>query len=274
MSICHGVHPRCGEWGSTADQAVRCSCLSLPRLALRAVVNDPCRQYLPPRSLILRIIGHHADTAAKSWRRPTSKSFGSCAGVIFTAPVPNSMIHIGHRLSTGISRSYQGQYEHLAHASADNARRPEDAPPRPVSPRMRLGAGRGELHVSAAVCQRVSEMPKNPSGFLGILHLGIGDRGLRNSGHQLMIRWNSAVYQALLHTSGQRPHLPLELAPSSIVNRATGSNRRKLPSFLSCSTIRFCMTLAFQAQARSHEGHRGRSPPWSALPLPAGSHDV
>ena len=39
--------------------------------------------YLAPSSFMMSI-------SASPWRLPTRKSFGSCAGVIFTIPVPNS----------------------------------------------------------------------------------------------------------------------------------------------------------------------------------------
>ena len=45
--------------------------------------------------------------SASLWRRPTSKSFGSCAGVIFTAPVPNSRSTIASAI-IGISRFING----------------------------------------------------------------------------------------------------------------------------------------------------------------------
>ena len=45
----------------------------------------------------------------RSWRLPASKSLGSCAGVIFTAPEPNSRSAISSR-TTGISRSVSGSF--------------------------------------------------------------------------------------------------------------------------------------------------------------------
>ncbi len=44
----------------------------------------PAFSFIVPSSFMTR-------TRGNSWRLPTSKSFGSCAGVIFTTPVPNSM---------------------------------------------------------------------------------------------------------------------------------------------------------------------------------------
>ncbi len=47
------------------------------------------------------------------WRLPASKSFGSCAGVIFTTPVPNSGSAISSRM-IGISRFISGRRTVLA----------------------------------------------------------------------------------------------------------------------------------------------------------------
>ena len=41
--------------------------------------------------VIHRTIFIHDSTLGKSWRFPISKSFGSWAGVIFTAPLPKSL---------------------------------------------------------------------------------------------------------------------------------------------------------------------------------------
>ena len=44
----------------------------------------PAFSFIVPSSFMTRMMG-------RLWRLPTSKSFGSWAGVIFTAPVPYSM---------------------------------------------------------------------------------------------------------------------------------------------------------------------------------------
>ena len=46
--------------------------------------------YLPPCSLMVAS-SFMTFTTGRSWRSPTSKSLGSCAGVIFTTPVPKSI---------------------------------------------------------------------------------------------------------------------------------------------------------------------------------------
>ena len=43
-----------------------------------------------PASAFIRPSSPITEITASSWRRPISKSFGSCPGVIFSAPVPNS----------------------------------------------------------------------------------------------------------------------------------------------------------------------------------------
>ncbi len=41
-------------------------------------------------SEVMRPSSPMTDGCARQWRRPISKSLGSCAGVIFSAPVPKS----------------------------------------------------------------------------------------------------------------------------------------------------------------------------------------
>ena len=49
---------------------------------------------------------------SRLWRRPTSKSFGSCAGVIFTAPVPKPISQYSSP-TMGISRFMIGRMQVL-----------------------------------------------------------------------------------------------------------------------------------------------------------------
>src|SRR5207247_448389 len=78
------------------------SATSFPRASERAIpAYAPAGAPILPSSVITSI-------SASLWRRPTSKSFGSCAGVIFTAPVPNSRSTIMSAM-TGIARFISGR---------------------------------------------------------------------------------------------------------------------------------------------------------------------
>ena len=65
-------------------------------------------QNLPPFSLMVAS-SFRMLISGRLWRLPTSKSFGSWAGVIFTHPVPNSLSTYGSA-TTGISRSVSGSF--------------------------------------------------------------------------------------------------------------------------------------------------------------------
>ncbi len=60
--------------------------------------------------------------AGRLWRLPASKSLGSCAGVTFTTPVPNSGSAMSSRMM-GISRSISGSWTVWRHAGRGSARR-------------------------------------------------------------------------------------------------------------------------------------------------------
>ena len=65
-------------------------------------------QYFAPASSFMRPSSVMMLISARPWRLPTRKSFGSCAGVIFTMPVPNSFSTYMSEM-TGISRPVSGR---------------------------------------------------------------------------------------------------------------------------------------------------------------------
>ena len=64
------------------------SCCSCSTIALRAL-NRSCPAY-GPASFVIRPSSSITATLGSEWRLPIAKSFGSCPGVTFTAPVPNA----------------------------------------------------------------------------------------------------------------------------------------------------------------------------------------
>ena len=60
-----------------------------------------------PASSFIRPSGPITDGSGSPWSRPISKSSGSCAGVTFRAPVPNSMSTRSSAI-TGTARSTNG----------------------------------------------------------------------------------------------------------------------------------------------------------------------
>ena len=105
------------------------------------------------------------------WRRPTSKSFGSCAGVILTTPVRIYLdIIIG---DNGYLAVDYGQDERLADdilisfiiGVDGNSGIAEQG----------LGSGRCKLKIAASVLERIAKMPEVTRLIL-IFDLGVGDR--------------------------------------------------------------------------------------------------
>ena len=90
----------CSVIFSSSPCAFRSSATRL-RAANRSIpAYAPAAALMCPLSVITSISG-------RLCRRPASKSLGSCAGVIFTAPVPNSRSTISSAIS-GISRCISG----------------------------------------------------------------------------------------------------------------------------------------------------------------------
>ena len=111
------------------------------------------------------------------WRWPTSKSFGSCAGVTFTAPVPNSG-------STSIASATIGNLA-VRRAAARTV-----LPIRPCSASSRVHGDGGvaehrlrarRRHDDLARAVRAADSANSPELallFLVVLDLEVGERGL------------------------------------------------------------------------------------------------
>mmetsp|Transcript_13020 Transcript_13020/g.54545 ORF Transcript_13020/g.54545 Transcript_13020/m.54545 type:complete len:202 (-) Transcript_13020:1474-2079(-) len=74
---------------------------------LRASKRGWPANLLPPLAL-MRPSSVRMEMNSSLWRLPVSKSLGSCAGVILTAPVPKAMSTSSASQMTGISRSTKG----------------------------------------------------------------------------------------------------------------------------------------------------------------------
>ena len=79
--------PTLCTWSSTRTSKP-CASRSATMAFLASYLSMPA--YLPPRLLIVAS-SFKMLISGRLWRLPTSKSFESCAGVIFTTPVPNSI---------------------------------------------------------------------------------------------------------------------------------------------------------------------------------------
>ena len=95
----------CGSIFTSNPRACRSATTRFLASYLSNPAYAPARSFIVPSSFITRIV-------SKLCRSPTSKSFGSCAGVIFTAPVPNSLSTYSSA-TTGISLSVKGSRSSL-----------------------------------------------------------------------------------------------------------------------------------------------------------------
>ncbi len=123
-------------------------------------------------SPVMRPSSPMTDGSGRPWSRPISKSMGSCAGVIFSAPVPNSRSTRSSAI-TGTCRPTTGTITSLA-----------DELLVPVVVRMDgdgdVGEDRRRAHgrdrdVAAAVRERVARVRERVVD-VDVLHLEVGDR--------------------------------------------------------------------------------------------------
>jgi hypothetical protein len=78
--------------------------VSSESICFAGIISDLAQLYLPPFSFILCLFRRdYLYQFRDCGVSPTSKSFGSCQGVIFTQPVPKSMATYSSAM-TGISR--------------------------------------------------------------------------------------------------------------------------------------------------------------------------
>ena len=89
-----------------ASVRIRRPCASRSRAAAFRASSIVIPRYLPAFSFMMPSESM-TWSCGRSWRSPTRKSLGSCAGVIFTQPVPNSGSTMLSSM-IGISRSVRG----------------------------------------------------------------------------------------------------------------------------------------------------------------------
>ena len=93
----------CGTTFTKSPCSLRSSTSAFLHSYLSIPAYFPAFSFIVASSLITTI-------SSKLWRFPTSKSLGSCAGVIFTQPVPNSLSTYESAI-TGISLSVHGSFK-------------------------------------------------------------------------------------------------------------------------------------------------------------------
>ena len=122
-------------------------------------------------------------TESRPWRCPASKSFGSCAGVTLTTPVPNFRSTIGSAI-TGIEPARQRERHRLPDEARRSARRPGGRR-RAVSPS--IVSGRVVATTSSPSRPRADRRSTRGAG-LSTWSTSRSERTVAQRGHQFTIR--------------------------------------------------------------------------------------
>ncbi len=168
---------RYGRFSATIRPSSRRAATMANRASSRSSPANGPGAVMTPRSSIIVIAG-------RSWRRPISKSFGSCAGVTLTAPVPK-LGSTCESATIGIRRLVSGS-----------------ATVEPMRCRYRSSSGCTATAVSPSivsalvVATTIDSSPLSTSPYLidtsspasSAWSTSMSDNAVRSRGHQLMMR--------------------------------------------------------------------------------------